>query len=64
MERKYLVCYFHWTNNVSSGFGDTVITEGDDENIYTVEELEIVRKYIININGFSGCSIQNIIPLN
>lgn len=64
MVRKYLVCYFHWTDNKSSGFGDIAITEGENEDIYTIEELEIVRKSIIDTNGFSGCSIQNIIPLN
>lgn len=64
MERKYLVCYFHWTDNKSSGFGDVIITEDENEDIYTEEELAVVRKYIIDSNGFSGCSIQNIIPLN
>lgn len=64
MEKKYLVTYFHWTDGVSSGFGDTYITEGENEDIYTLEELEEIRKHIIEKNGFSGCSIQNIIPLN
>jgi hypothetical protein len=62
--RKYLVCYFHWTDRVSSGFGDTIIEEGEDEDIYTEDELEVIRKYIVEKNKFSGCSIQNIILLN
>lgn len=64
MERKYLVCFFHWTNNISSGFGDIIVTEGENENIYTPEELQIVKNRIIDLNGYSGCSIQNITPLN
>lgn len=64
MERRYLVCFFHWTDNKSSGFGDIIVTEGENENIYTPEELQIVRNHIIDLNGYSGCSIQNIIPLN
>ena len=58
------MCYFHWTDRVSSGFGDAIIEEGEDEDIYTEDELDVVRKYIVEKNKFSGCSIQNIIPLN
>ena len=64
IEQKYLVCYFHWTDNVSSGFGDTVIIAESGDDIYTEEGLELARKVIIDRNKCSGCSIQNIIPLN
>ena len=64
MEKKYLVCYFHWTKKASSGFGNIVITEGEDEDIYTPEEISNIENLIVKENNFSGCCVQNIIPLN
>lgn len=64
MKRKYHVAYFYWTEGVSSGFGSMVITEGEDEDIYTEDELNVINAYIRNLFNYSGCVILNIIPLN
>jgi len=64
MNKNYLVSYFHWIDGKSSGFGNIVIGEAENEDIYTVKEINEIEKTIIAKNKFSGCSILNIIPLN
>lgn len=47
MNKMYLVSYFFWTNNISSGFGDTYVSEEENEDICTVEGIEVIRKAIV-----------------
>jgi|GEM_PF-1379441 len=62
--KRFMICYFYWSGNISSGFGDAVTEIGENEDIYTVDKTNAIKEAIIKKCNYTGCSIQNIIPLN
>ncbi len=63
LEKKYLVCFFYWIDGIKSGFGNISYCQKDDKDIYTLEEILNIESFITKENNYSGCVIQNIVPL-
>lgn len=62
--KKYLVAFSFDTRDGRSGFGNEVILEKENGDIYTESGIKYFQDYLKKDRGYNHVLVMNIIPLN